>query len=294
MRTYILLFVFLINYACKVTREKDLDSGLQGYTSSELARNPKAWKKAEEAVCLLDQNGWSEIPENYLPYGYSRVDLMRYMACVANKESVFGGSVYGPNTGCGNAYGYWQIASCHMGRSVPGMPKYRCPATNVNALANNSNYSAQCALYVYMEAAASGRRGIAPWEAVCSRREWTALRTDGQPLFPLGCGQSNCLKEMKLQQNRDVFNVTIPLDCRSTHIEAILLLANGPTVTRISETLKSNFEVAEDSKTASISFANQDRIFNRIRIKLYDGDNLIWTSNPSPTIDLNYPDYIKK
>jgi hypothetical protein len=289
VRHYLLCIAIFSFTACNVTRESELDSELQGYTSSELKNNSKAWKKAEEAVCLLDKNGWSEIPEQYLPSGYSHSDLLRYMACVANKESVFGGQVYGPNTGCGNAYGYWQIASCHMGRSVPGMPQYRCPATNVNALANNFDFSAKCALYVYMEAASKGRRGMAPWEATCTRREWLATRADGQPLFPPSCGSSECVKKIKMTQNRDEFNISMPLSCSATHVEAVLLLANGSNVLKVSEPLKSNLEESDSFKVTKISLGNFDRVFNRIRIMLYEGKKLIWTSNPSPTIDLNFP-----
>lgn len=290
MRISLLCIAFFSFVACNVTREGELDSELEGYTPYELKNDPKAWKKAEEAVCLLDKNGWSEIPERYLPSGYSHSDLMRYMACIANKESVFGRKVYGPNTGCGNAYGYWQIASCHMGKSLPRMPQYRCPATNVNALANNSDFSAKCALYVYMEAAARGRRGMTPWEAKCPREEWLASRADGQPLFPPSCGSSECVKKIKMEQNRDAFNISMPKSCSATHVEAVLLLANGSNVLKVSEPFKSQLEESNTSKITKISLENFDRVFNRIRIKLYEGKKLIWTSNPSPTIDLNFPE----
>jgi hypothetical protein len=244
------------------------------------------WQKAEQAVCLLEKNGWTEIPEKYLPKGYTHSDLMRHMACVSNKESTFGAAVYGPNTGCGNAFGYWQIASCHMGQSVRGLPQYRCPATNVNTLANNFDVSAQCALYVYMEAASNGRRGVAPWEATCSRSEWAANRRDGAPLFPVGCGYAKCFKNIKMGQNKSEFAVSVDKACGAASVEAVLLQANGSSIVQTGKTISGTFVASGSLKTATLSLAGAPSNFNRLRIRIKEGNRVLWTSNPSPSINL--------
>jgi len=283
-----LILLTSLTTACKIAPTQTEETTTKGYRQSSLINNSSGieWQKAEQAVCLLERNGWTEIPEKYLPPGYNHSDLMRHMACVANKESTFGAAVHGPNTGCGNAYGFWQIASCHMGNSVRGMSQYRCPATNVNTLANNFDVSAQCALYVYMEAASAGRRGVAPWEATCSKGEWGANRKDGQPLFPIGCGYSKCFKNIKLNQSNSDFLVSVDPTCGATSVEAIPLETSGANVIKTGSVINANFQPSSNSKIAKISLEGLNSNFNRLRIKIKEGSRILWTSNPSPVIAL--------
>lgn len=260
-------------------RGQQSDSDTTGYTRGELASNyDGAYRKAEQAVCYLDQAGWNDIPERYLPRGWSRGDLVRQMACIANKESTFGQASTGPYTGsCGQAFGYWQVASCHKGGRISS---YSCPARSNAELRDNPKIAAQCALYVYMESAMNGRSGLGPWEATCNASERNALRRDGQPLFPSACGANKCNSEFRFEFNRDGTYLTISTaaDCNATIASIELLKVEGAQKIVDSKMVPPSTLQNEGGRKVvvlALDILNPGQKFNRVRIAIKNGSDVV-------------------
>ena len=282
MKSSLLLFLFIFGCKSAATLENTSDS--KGYMTSELRNDRGAWEKANQAVKLLENNGWCAIPQQSLPRGYSNSDLVRHMACVANGESVFGKTRTGPgDTGYGVPYGYWQIVTGHMGRSYNG---YRCPARSVAELRDNFDVSAQCALFVFMERGA-GNAGFRAWEAECPNRKWDMIRSDGQPVFPVACGSNACSKNITTAQNGKAFVVTMASTCEANFVEGIPLSANGSALAATGKSIFANLVKSGSQKVATFDLSSLDPKFNKLRILIKKESQTLWTSNPSPSIDLN-------
>lgn len=275
---YSLLLLMLLS-GCKSTANLEETSDAKGYRSSELRSSPAVWSKAKEAVGLLEKNGWCTIPQGSLPRGYSHSDLVRQMACVANKESTFGQDRTGPgDTGHGVPYGYWQVVTGHLGASTKG---YKCPNTSVAQLRDNFNISAQCALYVYMA------QGLGAWEAKCGRSEWQATRSDGQPIFPIACGGDACAKGIVTKQEGKTFKVTVGSACEGNFLEAVPLEASASQVISAGKSLTANLSKSGNQKVGVFDLSDLDTRYNKLRILVKQGSQTLWTSNPSPSINLN-------
>jgi hypothetical protein len=275
---YALLFLVIVS-GCKSAANLEETSESTGYRSSELRNSPAVWAKAKEAVGLLEKNGWCTIPKGNLPRGYTHSDLIRQMACVANKESTFGQDRTGPgDTGFGVPYGYWQVVTGHLGQSAKG---YKCPNVSVSQLRDNFNISAQCALYVYMA------QGIGAWEAKCHRGDWQALRSDGQPIFPIACGDEACTKGIVTKQEGRTFKVTLAKACEANFIEAIPLEVNSSNVASTGKSLTANLALSGTQKVGIIDLNGLDPKYDKLRILVKQGSQTLWTSNPSPSINLN-------
>lgn len=268
--------------ACKLNR-----SDYKGYSRGELRSNSygEEWRKAQEAVCILERNGWRNIPQQYLPSGWTHSDLMRQMACIANKESSFGNAPYGPDTGCGNAYGYWQVASCHLGRSIGG---YRCPGVSADRLAGDPNIAAQCALYVYMERAMNGASGLGPWEATCSSGERNEIRSDGQPLFPASCGALECGRTFRatVAQDGRYVDVSVSSECPATKVHAWLLDVpqEGGTPRNTGRGIEAILQDAGGTKSTRVDLtvgAVAGVSFNKVRLALLKNETEYHRTNPS-------------
>ena len=176
-----------------------------GFSRGELRSSQAARAGALNAVELLEDAGWCEIPAKALPRGMSHSDLVRHMACVSNKESTFGRDTFGPVvTEAGRPFGFWQIVTGHMGQRVTfGGKTYSCNARSTSQLQNDPKVSAKCALYVYMESVSRGVSGLRPWEAVCSASERNMLANDGTPVFRPACKKVTCPEPSSADGNKE-------------------------------------------------------------------------------------------
>jgi hypothetical protein len=284
MKTSVLVLLLLTG--CKSATNLETISDSKGYATSELRSDRSAWEKANQAVKLLENNGWCAIPQQSLPRGYSNSDLVRHMACVANGESVFGQTRTGPgDTGFGVPYGYWQIVTGHMGRSFNG---YRCPARSVAELRDNFDISAQCALFVFMERG-GGNAGFRAWEAECPNRKWDMTRSDGQPVFPVACGSNACSKNIGTAQKGKEFVVSMANTCDAKFVEGIPLSVKGSTIQATGKSIVANIVQSGSQKIATFDLSSLDPKFNKLRIQIKRDSQTLWTSNPSPAIDLDGP-----
>lgn len=182
-----------------------------GFTRSELRSSPTARAGAEKAIGLLEEAGWCEIPVKALPRGISQSDLVRQMACVANKESTFGRDTFGPLvTEAGRPFGFWQIVTGHMGQRVTvNGTTYSCPARSTSQLQHDPKVSAKCALYVYMESVSRGVSGLSPWEAVCSASERNMVANDGTPVFRPACKKVTCPDSPNVAGGKETEGATV-------------------------------------------------------------------------------------
>ncbi len=277
------LLILILFAGCKSAANLENTSDSKGYGSSELRNDRRAWEKANQAVRLLENNGWCAIPQQNLPRGYSNSDLVRHMACVANGESVFGQNRTGPgDTGFGVPYGYWQIVTGHMGRSYN---RYRCPARSVSELRDNFDISAQCALFVFMERG-GGNAGFRAWEAECPGRKWDMTRSDGQPVFPVACGSNACSKNITTAQKGKEFVVTMANTCDANFVEAVPLATSGSSLVSTGKSIFANLVKSGSQKIATLDMSSLDPKFNRLRILIKKESQTVWTSNPSPSINL--------
>lgn len=272
--------------------ESQGESGELGFTPSQLRGNPETRPLREQAVSLLERNGWCDIPES-ATNGWGHSYLVRHMACVSNKESTFGRATTGPHTGsCGTAYGYWQVAQCHIGKSVTYQGKpYRCDASGIQSLKNNPDVSARCALYVYMEAVKSGRRGIAPWEATCSRSEVEAIDSTGEPVFRPACGDTHaqvCADGLSFAFRDDVLSIESSAKCPAT--KAVLQFLDVKTsgdqaLVSDQSTHEFPWEVTGPVNSVEVNLKDyREPNHDHVRIILQKNTTEYYRTNPSPSL----------
>jgi hypothetical protein len=201
------LGISLLFLSCGHDALETSESGSEnlGFSRSELRSSQAARLGALQAVELLEGAGWCEIPSKALPRGMSHSDLVRQMACIANKESTFGRDTFGPVvTEAGRPFGFWQIVTGHMGQRVTVDGKtYSCSAKGSSQLQHDPKISAKCALYVYMESVSRGVSGLRPWEAVCSASERNMLANDGKPVFRPACKKVTCPEPSSVAGNKE-------------------------------------------------------------------------------------------
>lgn len=288
------LLTFLLAGCFGADQPETAGSDAQGYTSGEL-KQTSLRPQRERAVQLLEDNGWCGVPASARPSGWSTSYLVRHMACVANKESTFGQAPYGPNTGdCGVAYGYWQVAQCHIGKSVTFEGKtYRCDAASTHQLAHSAEVAARCALYVYMQAVSEGRRGIAPWEATCSQSEVTATDHGRQPVFRLACEEAQqrvCGDGLRTAFQGNNLVVQSSALCRATKVVLEVFKAEG---SRVSQLVSGEFPWAESTTqgnrvTIDLSALRRSE-HNKVRVILAENTTRYFVTNPSLTLPAMAP-----
>jgi hypothetical protein len=207
------LGISLLFLSCGHDAAEMSESGSEnlGFSRSELRSSQAARLGALKAVELLEDAGWCEIPSKALPQGMSHSDLVRQMACIANKESTFGRDTFGPVvTEAGRPFGFWQIVTGHMGQRVTVNGKtYSCSAKGSSQLQHDPKISAKCALYVYMESVSRGVSGLRPWEAVCSASERNMLANDGTPVFRPACKKETCPEPRSAAGSNETANAAV-------------------------------------------------------------------------------------
>jgi hypothetical protein len=263
------------------------------YTPSQLRSSDAARAGARQAIGLLESTGWCEIPSSALPRGWSHSDLVRQMACIANKESTFGRNTTGPgDTGYGVPYGYWQVVTGHMGQRVTVHGKtYRCPASSVSQLRNDPKISAACSLYVYMESVQKGVSGLRPWEAKCSATERNMLANDGTPVFRPACQNLACKDKTEIAVDATTGVVAVRIDptCKAAKARFVFLKADNPKLNAGSaQDTQHDKDVAFDPQTRAAFVHSAAALidgFNAVRVIVLDAQgNELYRTNPSPKL----------
>lgn len=282
--------------ACAPSGIEGADTGggshSQAFTQSQLRSDSNAKAGADKAVALLEEAGWCEIPSSSLPSGMAHSDLIRHMACIANKESTFGKYrvAQGGTTPYGHAYGFWQIVTGHMGKSLNvGGTRYSCPASSVNSLKSDDLVSAKCALYVYMDSLhRNGNSGLAPWEAVCSASDRNLLRKDGSAVFRPACQNRSCQKAPKVSFEESVGEVHVELDskCDGDQIRFVFVKSNGTKVSIPSGSSSSDVQVSSvvNGKAVASYAAAVSLGFDAVRVIVEKNGQEIYRTNPSPRL----------
>jgi hypothetical protein len=130
-------------------------------------------------------------------------------------------------------------------------------------------------------------QGIGAWEAKCHRSDWQALRSDGQPIFPIACGDDACAKGVVTKQEGKAFKVIVAKACEANSIEALPLETTSSNVVSTGSSLNANLALSGTQKTGTIDLNGLDPKYNKLRIFIKQGSQILWTSNPSPSINLN-------